>query len=256
MRIKEKPISQTRDIEIAQEQRNFRLKLAQQSQYSISNNEFHSTLRKLVVDFLEFSTKPVAQTFRAIGSHSLSVKSSSQELGVSQYLRKMRQNATWGGEPELAALGSLFNVNVVVLLPDDGLVTPYVAGEAADTVFLKLENGHYNPAHQDAGTALGDGNCLFRSFTRALWQMATGGAPRLPSHAESLVTAGHSRVTAAAPKPLPPKFTTALEYLKSAQPTDDQIQQEKHRISSLSPEEQEQIRSDRLLALQLSSFQW
>ncbi|CAN5405751.1 hypothetical protein BH10PSE19_BH10PSE19_17510 [soil metagenome] len=181
------------------------------------------------------------------------------------FLRKQEKNGVWATYIELAALGALFNCQIVVISVTKGVVdTPHCLHrpddpKAACITLYNRDNVHWD-VHPTEQHALPDGNCCYNTFILA-WRAA---------HPKALVQSAplHKWTQfSTSDKSADKKATFAYEEAISQhqrqieasiqrQPTVTQLakelQQQEERIKALSPEEQKQIADDHAMAVEMA----
>lgn len=222
-------------------------------------------LRELAIHHLRTANTPLARSFR--GEYSAIAEAGAFSARTwNQYLDLQSKNGTWGHEIEFAALGELFNVDVVVTNHRDETWCPYRASSDTEAKpMIHLYNQSNTHWFVPGGTR-GDGNCLYNAFAQALFAevkptIAHEEAAPESAHAVRPISTLHTSTTFTlfnntAEKKKAIQLQQSIEKAIAKQRAPNQItkdfEAECARIERLSPAEQQQIAEDHRLALKLA----
>lgn len=223
-----------------------------------NQDEFHvqsvlaPILRRKAIEHLASNQGSVAKGFR--GEYS-----KIDSKGHQEFLSTQSRNGVWGTYIEATALGEALDCHVVVTPIKKGIrqepICLYRASDTkAPTVHLyNSDNVHWyvKSEKSDEKPTKGDGNCLFNAFVQALKRLVM---PELKSVSTQTLSQGLFKLS--------PESEVVIQHQKKIaaairqQPTpvqlEEQFQNEKTRISRLSPQEQKQIKDDHQYALTLA----
>lgn len=117
-----------------------------QSLSSFVSHQDYSKLRQDICDFLE-------QNPKILGDLDLKAIFETEQISLENYIKHMRNNATWGGAIEIRAFCEMYNVNVLVknirnntLDKNSPKDIEFLSSESVNKwVVISWNGGHFEP---------------------------------------------------------------------------------------------------------------
>lgn len=219
--------------------------------------KYQHLLRKEAIEHLAYSQQISARSFRQ--------EYLAAGLGSYQpFLNAQSKNGAWGTYLEAIALSEKYGVNLVVTPVSYGVKQNPICLYRADSPNAKtvhLYNSNNTHWYVDSKT-LGDGNCLYNAFSQALYKLSmiisNSADSTEKSFSKKLIDKPLSKLSFfhhTHDKEVRNSQEAILAAIRKA-PTsaekEQDFEQERKRISHLSPEEQKQIADDHAYALRLA----